>query len=148
MGGDEGRPCVCFGKSAATASAGGGKLCCVCGKDVAHEKRLKDDRGYWCMSCHRADQVRHAKKAVRQTEKIHVPCQECGRMVGEEGLTEYEGVRICRRCLEDRRALPKHRKYRPVASSEFERYERTRLLILVGVLVVLMLVILWSRLFS
>ena len=38
------------------------KICWKCGKDVTHAKRAKDDKGYWCYDCHKAD-----KEASRGT---------------------------------------------------------------------------------
>ena len=38
------------------------KVCSVCGKDVTHQKRIKDSTTgqYWCYSCGSSDAARHA----------------------------------------------------------------------------------------
>jgi hypothetical protein len=151
---DEGRPCTCFKssdyKSSAGASApdsGGGdtsvmgqvvaktKVCCKCGKDLTGKKRLRDSLGYWCVECHKADEAAHAPKGVK--------CAECGRIVAEGAITNYEGIRICGKCVEDRKAQAKRdRKFGKVDDRLYKEHDRQRLFLMLGVLGVLALIIL------
>ncbi len=75
-------------------------------------------------------------------------CSECNRVVPEESLIDYEGMRICTRCHRERRELArKKKKFRPTAyMGEFQRMEQKRLYILLGVFFVLLLIIILHQL--
>ena len=111
---DRGRACTCFAnqppasdelKAPEEQSASGdtfvdkavvpAKVCCKCGKDLAGKKRLRDSRGYWCYKCHKADKAATAPQGVK--------CADCGRVVPEAGLYEYEDKRICGSCRSRRK---------------------------------------------
>jgi hypothetical protein len=146
---DEGRPCTCF-KGVSTASApappaSGGdtsvmgqqvvakaKVCCKCGKDLTKKKRLRDSLGYWCVDCHKADEAANAPKGVR--------CADCGRTVAEGAITDYDGIRICGKCLEDRKALAKReRKFGKVDDRVYKEHDKKKLYLFLGILGVLVL---------
>ena len=146
---DEGRPCTCFKTyaSASPPSDGGAdtsvmgqqvvakaKVCCKCGKDLSGKKRLRDSLGYWCVECHRADEAANAPKGVK--------CAECGRVVAEGAITNYDGIKICGRCLEDRKEQAKRdRKFGKVDDRSFKEHEKQRLYLFLGILGVLFLII-------
>lgn len=73
------------------------KLCVKCGKDVTHDKRMKDSHGkYWCVTCGKSD-----------TEQKHhrLPCADCRGKYDPGELTEAEnGEQVCSACLKGRRA--------------------------------------------
>jgi hypothetical protein len=155
---DEGRPCICFtppkahrhhdhGHSTADdvhappSSKWGRKkekTCCVCGKDVAGQKRFRDSRGYWCADCMREDEAKHAVEGER--------CADCGRTVPAEKLVEYDSLQICSRCLRDRNALHKKKRFRVVSDKWYREHEKIRLMVLFAILGVLLLIIIISRL--
>lgn len=114
------------------------KVCCQCGKDLEGKKRFKDSLGYWCEACHYTEK--------KQETAGHVPCDSCGRYIAPAKLNEYENLKICTRCLRERKdALKKVR--RPVAfGSEHREYERKRLMVLLAVAAVLLVIIILSSL--
>lgn len=113
------------------------KLCITCGKDVTGHRRVKDSRGYLCYEC--------AKKEIATEKEGTVPCGECGRRVKEAGLQNYNGVNICRKCLDDHKEADKKR-VRKVATKEIDAYEKRNLYVMIGVAVVLGAIISWQLL--
>jgi hypothetical protein len=111
------------------------KICCRCGKDVSGKKRLRDSEGYWCVDCHRADKREHTPAGVK--------CPSCGRMVAEETLSNYDGDRICTRCVKEKRERKKagSKRFRAIDGRKFEAHERKTLFILLGVFLLLALII-------
>jgi len=141
---EHGPPCTCFvEESTATnvndndATVSGQeapvKMCVKCGKDLTGKKRLKDSHGYWCVECHKADVAEKAPQGV--------PCPKCGRIVKQETLVSVDGHNICSRCAREKRALKKagSKKYRQLDTQHFEQAEKSKLWIMVVVLVVLAL---------
>jgi len=154
---DAGPPCRCFSSGAADDLNGNGgpssgppdpsgtqvldspaapqKVCCRCGKDISHEKRLRDSEGYWCVDCHRADKREHTPTGVR--------CPSCGRTVAEDSLSNYDGERICSRCVKEKRELKKasEKKFKVIDGQKFDAYEKKQTLIIAAILGALVLVI-------
>ncbi len=149
---EQGRPCTCFSSKAHTTtdfSADGQqssgdtfvekaavavKVCCQCGKDLNGKKRLRDSRGYWCAACHKLDKAAHAPKGIK--------CADCGRVVPEAGLTEYEGLQICGPCRTQRKNLEKEqRRLSPVKTTAYEELNKRKLLGLLAVVGVLVIII-------
>jgi hypothetical protein len=98
------------------ATSGKKKVCCVCGKDVAHEQRFKDKSGhYWCADCNRLDE---AKKHPAQ-------CPDCAKELTEADLVDYAGTRICKECAE-KRALAAKRAAARIAAAEEEAREQAK----------------------
>jgi hypothetical protein len=147
---DAGPPCRCFG--GADLNGNGGppdpsgtqvldspatqqKICCRCGKDLNGKKRLRDSEGYWCVDCHRADKREHLPSGVR--------CPSCGRTVAEDSLSNYDGERICNRCVKEKRELKKatEKKFKVVDGQKFDAYEKKQALIILAILGTLALVI-------
>ncbi|MGH7176053.1 MAG: hypothetical protein ACREJC_01620 [Tepidisphaeraceae bacterium] len=116
------------------------KVCHVCGTDVSGKKRYRDSRGYICRDC--------AKKEREQETVGTVACGECGRRVRPEGLRDYSGVKICKKCFDEHKEVSQKKWKRKVTTYRYDLYEKRNLLILAGILGVLALIILWSMLFS
>lgn len=72
---------------------GGEKVCCVCGKDVTRERRMKDGATgrYWCYECG-SKQPQHVQHAM------DVPCPECGRRVPAMRLIKFHERYLCATC--------------------------------------------------
>jgi len=144
--GGESRPCTCFkdfpsnDSSAAGTTATTPKICCKCGTDVTHKKRAHDSEGYWCYACHKEDKRLKSPKGV--------PCADCGRVVPEAALTRYENLLICSKCRFDRNEVAKHeKKFRPkVDEKHFQEADKNRLWIMLGILGVLAIIIILSKL--
>lgn len=145
---DAGAPCSCFtsGTSADTAvdmlspanePSGSAKLCVICGKDVSGHRRLKDSRGYVCYSC--------AKKEQKEERGGRVRCRGCGRLVPEESLNDYDGMKICDKCHAERLRLQKQEIKRIGITGAHERHERGRLYIMLAIAGSLLLIIVLSR---
>lgn len=162
IGGDpsQGKVCTCFGSSGSakkidelespasleTSSdvssdtsvvdepAPTAKVCCQCGKDLVGKRRLRDSRGYWCYACHKLDQEQNKIEGVR--------CADCGRVVPESALTEYDGARICALCRADRKEADREKmRMAPIDSKAYQELDKKRLIWLAGVLAVLLLII-------
>jgi formylmethanofuran dehydrogenase subunit E len=105
----------------------GQKICCVCGKDVAHEERFKDKKGrYWCYECGVEDSHRRHQNDL-------VKCPDCGEQVPEKDLVEYEGRHFCQGCVDKRTKAARREAARKAAAEEAEREsERKRKQIIVG----------------
>jgi DNA-directed RNA polymerase subunit RPC12/RpoP len=70
------------------------KICRVCGKDVAGQKRVHDQYGYYCYDC--------AKEVETKERQGRVRCRVCGHLVKPESLTDYEGTKMCPTCHRER----------------------------------------------
>jgi RNA polymerase-binding transcription factor DksA len=70
------------------------KICRVCGKDVAGQKRVRDQYGYYCFDC--------AKEVENKERQGRVRCRVCGKLVKPESLTAYEGTKMCPSCHRER----------------------------------------------
>ncbi len=110
------------------------KVCCKCGKNLEGKKRYKDSLGYWCEACHYSEK--------REKRDKHVPCDSCGRYVAKDKLTEYENIRICTRCLKDRRRQARKVRRPVVFGHEHKAYEKKTTLYLAIAAIVLALIIL------
>ena len=75
------------------------KVCRACGTDVAGRRRYRDDLGYLCHDCKKAEELR--------LNQGRVACRVCGKPVLPENLTEYEGTRMCPKCHGERIAMRK-----------------------------------------
>jgi endogenous inhibitor of DNA gyrase (YacG/DUF329 family) len=121
------------------------KLCCMCGKDVTHEKRARDTRGYWCWECHRADLRRE-----RGREKPRTRCPQCGRLVPADSITTYHGETMCTKCRIEQDELPNHKKVKFKLKQDAtleKQIEKRRIYIMAGVVVfLLLLAVVMSRL--
>jgi predicted nucleic acid-binding Zn ribbon protein len=126
------------GQGAGGGTLSGEKICCICGKSVAGQKRFKDSEGkYWCYECGMQDTVtKHPEKGQ--------PCGDCEKRFPPSQLSEYDGVRLCEVCVAARRVSKKRQEARiaRAAESDRERRERTRLIIMaVAALVIIALII-------
>ena len=111
------------------------KLCCQCGKDLTGHRRLRDSRGYWCYACHKLD-----KEA---TKPKGVPCADCGRVVPEAALADYEGRMLCGPCRQELKDTAKERRrLSPVQTTAHDQMAKKRLLWILGVAAVLIIIIL------
>lgn len=115
------------------------KTCCKCGKELTGRKRFKDRVGqYWCEACHFSEK--------RQETVKHVPCDGCGRYVEPRKLTDYENIRICTRCLKERRRINRRARRPVVFGAEHREYEKKTVMTLLVVAAVLLLIMLLSKL--
>jgi hypothetical protein len=153
---EQGRPCTCFtGKSnsspdfSADGQSSGDtfvekaavivKVCCQCGKDLSGKKRLRDSRGYWCPACHKIDRAAHSPSGEK--------CADCGRIVSEAALSDYEGRQICAPCRTERKRLEKEqRRLSPVKTNAYHQHDKRKLFGLLTVLAVLLLIIILRQL--
>jgi hypothetical protein len=151
---EAGAPCRCFtqtpGKSDTLVSetmvaetlqpaeAPVSKICRICGKDVSHEKRVKDNQGYYCYPC--------AKEEDKKDHQGRVRCKVCGKLTREEHISEYDGKKMCHRCQAERNALKKQQIKRIGFKSARTREELRRIYIMAAVLAVLLLVMLYGAL--
>ncbi|MGD1278417.1 MAG: hypothetical protein ABR964_14485 [Tepidisphaeraceae bacterium] len=147
---DHGKPCTCFkdgefkSSTEEDTSVFGqvvpvAKVCCQCGKDVAGKKRYRDSRGYWCAACHKADKAANNPIGVR--------CPDCGRIVSEGAIVEYNGEHICGRCRKDRKEIEKQkRRFGKVDDSAYRPHENKRLYILLSIFALLLVMVILTHL--
>lgn len=108
------------------------KVCCKCGKELEGKKRFKDSLGYWCEACHFTE---------RRQEKVkHVPCDACGRYVEPYRLTEYENIKICGRCLKERKRQSR-KTLRPIVFGSAHREQEKRSMVTLALLALVLLLI-------
>jgi DNA-directed RNA polymerase subunit RPC12/RpoP len=118
-------------------SAATEKRCALCGKNVAGHRRLKDSRGYICLDCARAEAAQQKPQGIK--------CPKCFRVVKEESLGEFDGQKVCQRCLREARELarPGSKRFRKIDTKHHEEHKKTQLIVLsavAGVLLILMLI--------
>lgn len=110
------------------------KHCYVCGIDLSHQVRLKDHLGrYWCQEC--TDAERRAKR--REAE---LKCADCTRVMSATRLFDYDDVRLCRSCMNQRIKASKQKLKQFGAENAAKRTEWNHikwLAIIAGVLIVL-----------
>ncbi len=103
------------------------------------EEALRDSRGYWCPECHKIDKAAHAPKGVK--------CADCGRIVNEAALHDYEGRRICGSCRSELKKLKKEqRRLSPVKTNAYQQQDKRTLLGLLAVFAVLLAIIILRQL--
>ena len=77
------------------------KLCCSCGADVTHKKRMKDSGGtYWCYECGVAD-----SRGKRDREGT--ACPDCHVKFAPSQLTDADGTKVCVACYAKRKMSAK-----------------------------------------
>ena len=69
------------------------KVCCVCGRDVTHARRLKDGATgrYWCVECG-ATQPQHLQHTM------DMPCPECRKTTPAVRLVKFQDRYVCPAC--------------------------------------------------
>ena len=100
---------------AATADRSGKKqkICCACGKDVAHEERYKDRNGhYWCMDCGVQE---HRTKHTLSHPADTAACADCSETFEPAKLVSYENVKLCPGCVEKRQKAAERENTRQAA---------------------------------
>ncbi len=108
----------------------GEKLCVVCGKDLAGHRRLKDERGYVCLDC---------AKAEKGTGDERGTCAECGRRVKKTSLTRWGTVRICKQCAIEHDRDPR-RHVRKIDAAVFKQTDWTKIYLAAAAAAVLLLI--------
>lgn len=107
------------------------KICCVCGANVAGERRYKDSQGrYWCCDCVKSD----------GQQKKSAACPDCGQAFAAKDLVDHEGARICAACRDQRIKKAKREAARKAAAEEAARLQlirRKRLMVTLSVVVAL-----------
>lgn len=98
------------------AATPGGRMCHRCGKDLTGQVRYRDESGYWCAPCSKAE-----KKAYRAN---HLPCDDCGQDV-QRGREHVLGDRrLCPVCHQKRTVQDVRQ--RMASEAEAQREERSR----------------------
>ncbi len=116
------------------------KVCCSCGIDVNGKKRTRDSRGYWCYECHLKDKAANKVEGVR--------CADCGLKKKPSALFDYEGLKICQSCRQDRMDLSKNkRKFSGVDDSSYKNADRTRMMVMLFIVGVLIVIIILGNVF-
>jgi hypothetical protein len=76
------------------ATATGTKSCVKCGKDVTHDKRMKDSQGqYWCLPCGELD---------KKDRQERVACADCRVKYPASEMTSVGGEMVCAGCMKGR----------------------------------------------
>ncbi len=153
---DPGRSCHCWANKSADGELGGGqdasgdtivektdgpraKVCCQCGTDLTGKKRLRDSRGYWCYACHKLDKEANKPKGQR--------CADCGRIVAEAALSDFEGRMVCAACRAEGKDLARERRrLSPVKTHAHDELAKQRVYWLFGILAVLVIIIILRQL--
>ena len=118
-----------------STTAGGAKICCKCGCDVAGKKRIKDSQGqYWCADCNLADERK------RRLVEGGI-CAGCGEHFFGPGLTLIGNSTYCKPCLK-RRAKDEQKGFvnnvkEMLAGSRDPEKRTTLWLIIVSIVVIL-----------
>jgi hypothetical protein len=151
-GSDPGRACTCISNSTSATVLGTepdasgdtfvektetpkAKVCCQCGKDLSGHRRLRDSRGYWCYACHKLDKEANKPKGTA--------CADCGRVVPDAALSDYEGQLICGTCRERQKQEAKERRrLSPVKTTAHDVAAKKNLYVMLGVVAVLLIIIL------
>ncbi len=94
------------------------KVCHRCGQDLKRQRRYRDESGYWCVACSKAD-----KNAYRAN---HLPCDGCGCDVqrGQEHLLDDH--RLCDVCWQKRQTEALRQKMRDDAASQTKQHSEAR----------------------
>jgi hypothetical protein len=111
------------------------KLCRICGKNVVGHRRIRDSGGYLCMAC------AEAEKNTTIVDDGMASCGECGRRLRPEGLVNYQGTMVCKKCYMDHQEMSKF-KAPPPNLAQIDRHEKESvktLLIIGGVILLLVL---------
>ncbi len=124
--------------SGATKPAAGQKVCVQCGKDVAHEKRMKDASGaYWCIDCGQKDSARKHGRAVQ--------CPDCHEKFPRDNMQAFDGTPLCEKCHAIRTAN-RQRIEKVLAKTHNDeaaaQAKRTQIIVIVGVIAILCVVVL------
>lgn len=96
-----GRRCTCDSGSVATmadsaATGAGHKLCCKCGKDVTHDRRMKDHlHRYWCYECGASDQL-------MKGQGVSMICPDCKKHFRPTHMLKHGEDYICESCHAER----------------------------------------------
>jgi hypothetical protein len=101
------------------------KLCCSCGKDVSHKKRMKDSSGaYWCYECGVAD-----SRSKRDREGT--ACPDCHIKFAPSQLTDSDGAKVCVACYTKRKMSAKRTANRiaAVAAHDKQSQERKKIIL-------------------
>lgn len=109
------------------------RVCCKCGKDLQGKKRFKDSLGYWCEACHYTEK--------REEKSKHVPCDACGRYVEPRHLTQYENIKICTRCLKERKRQQRRTRRPTVFGQEHRAMEKKEIVRMALVALILLVII-------
>ena len=110
------------GESSLTGSR---KICCSCGADVTHKKRMKDSSGtYWCFECGVAD-------TRSKREREGTACPDCHVKFAPSQLTDADGVKVCVACYTKRKVSAKRTANRiaAVAAQEKAASEKRKLIL-------------------
>ncbi len=97
------------------ASSKHAKACCICGTNLAGEKRYKDAQGqYWCCDCAKAD----------TEKKAPAVCPECNQQLIAADLINFEGLKLCRECVTKHQHAAKRAAQRKAAAEEESRLQQ------------------------
>jgi len=107
-----GRRCKCGHETSVVeamqgVSLSGSKLCCKCGADVTHIKRMKDAQGrYWCYDCGAADEMHRDASSL-------VVCPTCKKAYPPRRMVKHGELYVCTHChARDVRHKPSNGKHK------------------------------------
>jgi len=112
------------------------KICCVCGANVAGEKRYKDSLGrYWCCDCAKSD----------AQPKKSAACPDCGQAFAASDLVEFEKLHLCRGCVEKRQKQAKRAAARQAwVAEEAQRQHRHWVWMVASLAIVVALLVIYA----
>jgi hypothetical protein len=126
----------------ASATDRGGKkqkICCACGKDVAHEERYKDRNGhYWCMDCGVQE---HRSKHKLSHPADTAPCADCSETFEPSKRIEHDNLKLCPGCIEkrlkaaEREAARQAARKAAIAQEIIDSDRRRRQMLIIGTVV-------------
>jgi hypothetical protein len=107
---------------------GSRKLCCSCGVDVTHKKRMKDSSGtYWCYECGVAD-------TRNKREREGTACPDCHVKFAPSQLTDFDGTKLCVACYAKRKMSVKRTANRIAAVAAHDKKTAENRKIILGFL--------------
>ncbi len=109
------------------------KICRVCKKNLSGHRRFRTSAGYMCVKC--KEEEDNALVAGK------ISCGECGKYLKPEGLIDYHGVKICKKCYQDHQEVSKFKAPPPDLSghAKAEKQSLKKLMIIAGVLLLIFL---------
>lgn len=102
----------------ATERQSASKACCRCGCDLRRARRYRDQQGYWCIACSRAD---HAARRARR-----IPCDGCGKQIDRDLLRKLEDYYLCPICAQKRLVQSVRNEMRQQAALKAQQLRRRR----------------------
>jgi len=116
------------------------KICCVCGKDVTHDRRMKDSATgrYWCYECGSADPIHKA-------HAMDVPCPQCKKHVPPLAMVKFKDHYICAECYAKQTGKALAAKPGEPAAAAKKGDPKRKAMIIVGVIAAILLAVWYAK---